>query len=101
MTVFAGTSGPNARRIGRFLTICGALALGTATIAHAEPDAADADKADEAPVVHRSTAPGVDEIVEVPRRMHHTLRATVDDNGNVELQGRRGAAAVAPAPETK
>jgi len=101
MTVFAGTSGPNAPRIGRILTICAALALGTAAIAHAEPEAAADRKPDEAPVVQPGTAPGVDEIVVVPAGMHHTLRATVDEDGNVEIEGRRGAAPVEPAPESK
>jgi hypothetical protein len=109
MTVFAGTSGPNARRgalvsarrIGRLLTIGATLVLGAAATAHAEPAAATAGKADDAPVVQRGTAPGVDAIVVVPARMHHTLRATVDEHGKVEIEGRRGAAPVAPAPEPK
>lgn len=100
MTVFAGSSDPNVRRMRRILAICGALALGSAAIAHAEPEPADAGK-DEAPVVQRGTAPGVDAIVVVPPRMHHSLRATVDEHGRVEIEGHRGAAPVEPAPEPK
>ena len=77
MTVFAGSSDPNVRRMRRILAICGALALGSAAIAHAEPEPADAGK-DEAPVVQRGTAPGVDAIVVVGGRESANTRRLVE-----------------------
>lgn len=99
MTEFVAASSREARRraLVRALAIGAALAFTVAAerAVAAEPEA-DTDAA--APAVQQGTVPGVDEVIVVPRGMHHSLRATVDEEGNVELEGRRGAPAVQPAP---
>lgn len=93
MTEFVHASDPGARSrvLTRVFCFAGSLLFAIAS-ASAEPPS-DATKSDDTPAIQKSTAPGVGEIVEVPQRMHHTLHATVDAEGKVEIQGRRGAPA--------
>lgn len=101
MTEFVPASwvrGGRRRRAHAFL-FAGCALLAAVATATAEPPAGSGEE--QAPVVRRGTVPGVGEMVEVPARMHHTLRATVDERGKVEVEGRRGAAPVAPPGDSK
>ncbi len=94
MTVIVRVSTRRARRGAPHLRLAAALSAAALAIAAAPAIANDADRnADgDAPVVRRSTVPGVGERVEKPLHKHHTLSATVGDDGEVTVRGSQGAA---------
>lgn len=110
MTDFDATSTRSARRRARFSLraaaiaagfILGATAFGSLPAAQAESAGADGRSADAPPVIRQGTVPGVGVMVEVPKRMQHSLTATADEHGKVEMRGGQRGDDDASAPVAK